>query len=406
MLRSPTKTRRMPGIWNRLCLLGLLATLAVGISGFRGATVADEKKFDDEITFIPSGSEKPVDHPGSRFVSMELMILEMKKSEVKKLELIQQDDEYFSTHISESIDWVKKRLSGIAFKERVPACTIAAWSEVSTGICITKKDDARKVLFVTPCLSADGQNLELKSRIETIRKNPTAENGMEQTKVYEHSHKMKLHQSACFVMPYDATDKPSDSVRVIFVSITSAKPLDGVAPIDEVKPNYEIDIKLAIMKDDQFQAIWKRMAGDTTDPKQSQCQHQFLMQEEVKKFFEVIQGDVRNSILAAPRLITIAGRPARIATSDKSGGSITIGCLVKQTAENQVELTFSQEIISTSNKNGESKSVVSQAFTVSLAEEKYLCFPSEPQGAAKPEDNMTLVTLVKVKKIKQLTHGK
>ncbi len=400
MLRSPTKTRRMPGIWSPLCLLGLLATLAVAISGFRGATVADEKKFDDQIVFAPSGSEKPADHPNSRLVSMELMILDMKKSELKKLDWIQQDGVYPATQLPESIEGIKKRLTGIAFQERIPACTISAWSEVPTGICITNKEKEGKALLVTPCLSADGQTLELKSRIETLRKNPTAENGMEQTKVYEHSSKMKLHESACFVMPYDAVDKLSDTVRLTFVSITSAKPLDGTVPKDEGKPNYEIEIKLAAIRTDQFQTFWKDVTGNLSAPSPSLAHHHYLKLEEVHKVLEIVQGDVRNSVLIAPRLITISGRPARIVTSAKSNDSISIGCLVKETTENTVELTLSQEIIAPGKNTKEDRTVMSQGFTVALADDKYFCFYNEYPEASKSQKDTTLVSLVKVKRIK------
>lgn len=405
MLRSPMKTRRMPGIWSRLCLLGLLATLAVVISGFRGATVADEKKFDDEIVLVPSGSEKPADHPNSRVASMEMMILDMKKSELKKLEMIQQDGAYSATPIPENIDWVKKRLSGIAFKERVPACTISVWSEAPFGICITNKEKEGKVLFVTPCLTADGQTLELKSRVETIRKNPTAENGMEQTKIYEHASNMKLHQSACFVMPYDATDKQSDFVRVTFVSITSAKPLDGVIVKAENKQNYEIELRLVSVRKTVIEKFWKEN-GNNAEGKVVQHQPiRIYPAIQTDKFFEWIHSDSRSCTLCAPRLIVEEGQTACVTSSQDKNDSLSFSCNVKcSTDSNKFQLNLDQTMTGSVPQSwlGLDKTTHKMSFTAVLSEDQFCCI-SYP-GEKKPSESeaMMVVTFAKVKKV-QLT---
>lgn len=390
MLRSPKAIRLTHGIWSRLCLAGLLATLAVTISGFRAPTVADEKKTDNPVYAVHYGLQP---HPGSRVVNMKVMILEMKEADLHKLALHRQKNVAASIFITQSMEEIKKQLAGISFKETIPCWNISAWSEVPTGICISRSEKEDKVLFVTPCVTDEGQSVELKSSLATVKKNPQPEM---QTVDQEISNRLQLGQCACFVTPCDDADK-RDLVRVTFVSVPSVKPLDEVEVKAENKQNYEIIVWIAEVKQDQFQKYLKERPGNQAEKLSEQDRKLILTDDDFEQFMTLVMSDVRNCVLATPKLITIPGRPARMVMGQKADKCLTISCLLKQSSKDQVELTLSQEI-TVPGKNTDRELLISQGFTVALAEDKYFCFSNDATATTRLKEGMTMVTMVKVRK--------
>ncbi|MBL8821706.1 MAG: M56 family metallopeptidase [Planctomycetia bacterium] len=387
MLRSPKTFRLTHGIWSRLCLAGLLATLAVAISGFRTGTVADEKETDSIVYF------RPQPHPNSRVVNMKVMIVEMKEADLHKLAFHQQKNLPATIFISKSMEEIKKQLAGISFKETVPSCTRSAWSEVPTGICLSRKETEDKVFLVTPCVTDEGQSIELKSSFATVKKNPHPEMPVVDLEI---SSRMQIGQCACFVTSCDDADK-KDLVRVTFVSVPSVHPVTKDTVKAENKQNYEINVWIAEVKQDQFQKHLKERAGSQSDKLSEQDRKLVLTGDDFEQFMTLVMSDVRNCVLATPKLVTIAGRPARIEIGQKPGKCFSIGCLLKQFTKDQIELTLSQEI-TVPGKNTDRELLISQGFTVALAEDKYFCFSNDATATTRLKEGMTMVTMVKVRK--------
>lgn len=81
----------------------------------------------------------------------------------------------------------------------------------------------------------------------------------------------------------------------------------------------------------------------------------------------------------------------------KTDKCLSVACLLKQSTKDQIELTLSQEI-TVPGKNSDRELLLSQGFTVALAEDKYFCFSNDATATTRLKEGMTMVTIVKVRK--------